>query len=278
MSTRVYVGRLSRDASDRDVEDVFRDYGRIREITLKNGFGFVEFNNPRDAESAVRGMDGKRFMGDRLLVEIARGERRRDEERFRAPERTEHRIILDNLPIGTSWQDIKDAMRKAGEVTFADISRDRDGQGVVEFATASDMENALRTMSRVEMRGNTVTVREFDSARDTLRGGGGGDRGRDYERWDRDYERRDRRERDRGRDHDRDHDRDRRRDRSRSRSRSPRGERARRDRSRSRDRNGRRASDRDRVRDRRGGSRSPAPAARRERSRSPRRTRSPSRD
>ncbi|KAG0314621.1 hypothetical protein BG000_005477, partial [Podila horticola] len=207
MSTRVYVGRLSRDASDRDVEDVFRDYGRIREITLKNGFGFVEFNNPRDAESAVRGMDGKRFMGDR----------------FRAPERTEHRVILDNLPIGTSWQDIKDVMRKAGEVTFADINRDRDGQGVVEFATASDMENALRTMNRVEMRGSTVTVREFDSARDAPRGGGG-DRGRDYERWDRDYERRDRRERDRGRDHDRgrERDRDRRRDRSRSRSRSPR--------------------------------------------------------
>ncbi|KAG0352041.1 hypothetical protein BG005_008465 [Podila minutissima] len=285
MSSRVYVGRLSRDVTDREVEDVFRDYGRIREVTLKNGFGFVEFNNPRDADSAVRGMDGKRFMGDRLLVEIARGERRRDEDRFRAPERTEHRVILDNLPIGTSWQDIKDVMRKAGEVTFADINRDRDGQGVVEFATASDMENALRTMSRVEMRGSTVTVREFDSARDSLRGGGGGgDRGRDYDRWDRDYDRRDRRERDRGRDHDRDRgrerDRDRRRDRSRSRSRSPRGgDRARRDRSRSRDRDGGRASDRDRERDRRGGSRSPAPAARHERSRSPRRrTRSLSRD
>ncbi|KAG0089459.1 hypothetical protein BGZ93_009181 [Podila epicladia] len=283
MSSRVYVGRLSRDASDRDVEDVFRDYGRIREVTLKNGFGFVEFNNPRDAESAVRGMDGKRFMGDRLLVEIARGERKRDDDRFRAPERTEHRVILDNLPIGTSWQDIKDVMRKAGEVTFADISRDRDGQGVVEFATAGDMDNALRTMNRVEMRGSTVTVREFDTARDSLRGGGG-DRGRDYERWDRDYDRRDRRERDRGREHDRDRgrerDRDRRRDRSRSRSpRGGGGERARRDRSRSRDRDGGRASDRDRERDRRGGSRSPAPATRRERSRSPRRrTRSPSRD
>ncbi|KAF9303460.1 hypothetical protein BGZ74_003703 [Mortierella antarctica] len=266
MSSRVYVGRLSRDVTDREVEDVFRDYGRIREVTLKNGFGFVEFNNPRDADSAVRGMDGKRFMGDRLLVEIARGERRRDEDRFRAPERTEHRVILDNLPIGTSWQDIKDVMRKAGEVTFADINRDRDGQGVVEFATASDMENALRTMNRVEMRGSTVTVR------------------RDYDRWDRDYDRRDRRERDRSRDHDRDRgrerDRDRRRDRSRSRSRSPRGgDRARRDRSRSRHRDGGRASDRDRERDRRGGSRSPAPAARRERSRSPRRrTRSLSRD
>lgn len=29
----------------------------------------------------------------------------------------------------TPSQDIKDVMRKAGEVTFADINRDRDGQG-----------------------------------------------------------------------------------------------------------------------------------------------------
>ncbi|KAF9201416.1 hypothetical protein CPC16_008903 [Podila verticillata] len=301
MSTRVYLGRLSRDVSDRDIEDLFRGFGRIREITLKNGFGFVEFSTPRDAEDAVYETNGKRYMGDRILVEIARGERRRDDDRFRAPERTEHRVILDNLPIGTSWQDIKDVMRKAGEVTFADINRDRDGQGVVEFATASDMQNALRTMDRVDMRGNTVTVREFDSARDTLRGGGA-DRGRDYERWDRDYERRDRRDRDRGgRDHDRDRDRgdrdrgdrdrgdrdrsdrdrdNRRRDRSRSRSRSPRGRRDDNNRDRSRDRDGGRASDRDRDTRERRASRSPAPATRnnRGRSRSPRRTRSPSRD
>ncbi|KAG0259486.1 serine arginine-rich splicing factor [Mortierella polycephala] len=78
MSTRVYLGRLSRDASDRDVEDLFKNYGRLREVTLKNGFGFVEFSDPRDAKDAVYDVHGKNFLGERLIVELARGSRRED--------------------------------------------------------------------------------------------------------------------------------------------------------------------------------------------------------
>jgi len=40
-SARLYVGRLSDSAKDRDVERFFKGYGRIREIVLKNGYGFV---------------------------------------------------------------------------------------------------------------------------------------------------------------------------------------------------------------------------------------------
>lgn len=39
--SRVYIGRLSPDARERDVERFFRGFGRIRDINLKNGFGFV---------------------------------------------------------------------------------------------------------------------------------------------------------------------------------------------------------------------------------------------
>ena len=38
---RVFLGRLPRDCKERDVEKFFRGFGRIREINLKNGFGFV---------------------------------------------------------------------------------------------------------------------------------------------------------------------------------------------------------------------------------------------
>ena len=41
MGTRVYVGRLSNRARERDVEKFFKGYGRIREVILKNGYGFV---------------------------------------------------------------------------------------------------------------------------------------------------------------------------------------------------------------------------------------------
>jgi len=38
---RVYIGRLSNYARDRDVERFFKGFGRIRDIMVKNGYCFV---------------------------------------------------------------------------------------------------------------------------------------------------------------------------------------------------------------------------------------------
>ena len=65
MATRVYIGRLARDARERDLERLFKGYGDIREINLKNGYGFVEFKDPRDAEDVVYDFHGKDFLGER---------------------------------------------------------------------------------------------------------------------------------------------------------------------------------------------------------------------
>ena len=43
--SRVYIGNLSSRADERDIEDFFRGFGRIRAVMLKNGFGFVVFYN-----------------------------------------------------------------------------------------------------------------------------------------------------------------------------------------------------------------------------------------
>ena len=44
---RVYVGNIPSDARERDVERFFKGYGRIREVVIKNGYGFVEFDDYR---------------------------------------------------------------------------------------------------------------------------------------------------------------------------------------------------------------------------------------
>jgi arginine/serine-rich splicing factor 4/5/6 len=41
MGTRVYVGNLSQKANERDLEGFFRGFGKIRDVMMKNGFGFV---------------------------------------------------------------------------------------------------------------------------------------------------------------------------------------------------------------------------------------------
>ena len=41
MSSRIYVGRLNVRATERDIERFLKNYGRIRCIMMKNGYGFV---------------------------------------------------------------------------------------------------------------------------------------------------------------------------------------------------------------------------------------------
>ena len=44
---RVFLGNIPGSARERDVEKFFKGYGRIREVVLKHGYGFVEFEDHR---------------------------------------------------------------------------------------------------------------------------------------------------------------------------------------------------------------------------------------
>lgn len=79
-SRTIYVGNLPSDIRESEVEDLFYKYGRILDIELKipprpPAYCFVEFENSRDAEDAIRGRDGYNFDGCRLRVEFAHGGR-----------------------------------------------------------------------------------------------------------------------------------------------------------------------------------------------------------
>uniref|UniRef100_A0A671L582 Serine/arginine-rich splicing factor 9-like n=1 Tax=Sinocyclocheilus anshuiensis TaxID=1608454 RepID=A0A671L582_9TELE len=74
---RIYVGNLPKDVQERDIEDLFFKYGKIRDIELKNNrgtipFAFVRFEDPRDAEDAVFGRNGYGFGDCKLRVEYPR--------------------------------------------------------------------------------------------------------------------------------------------------------------------------------------------------------------
>ncbi|CAB57400.1 guard protein for 5'-capping of pre-mRNAs Srp2/Npl3 [Schizosaccharomyces pombe] len=169
--TRLFVGRIPPQATREDMMDFFKGYGQILDCKLMNGFGFVEVEDARDARDIVNDFQGKEFMGSRIVVEPARGERRRRENfresaasKYPRPRRTGFRLIVENLSEDVSWQDLKDVMRKAGEPTFTDAHRENPGAGVVEFSTEEDMRNALTSLNGEVIKGQAVTLREDPDA------------------------------------------------------------------------------------------------------------------
>ena len=49
--------------------------------------------------------------------------------------RTDFRVVVENLSSHVSWQDLKDYMRQAGEVTYVDAHNPRRNEGYVKFAS-----------------------------------------------------------------------------------------------------------------------------------------------
>uniref|UniRef100_A0A3B4VG59 Serine and arginine rich splicing factor 7b n=1 Tax=Seriola dumerili TaxID=41447 RepID=A0A3B4VG59_SERDU len=78
--TKVYVGNLGMGAGKGELERAFGYYGPLRTVWIARnppGFAFVEFEDPRDADDAVRGLDGKVVCGSRVRVELSTGTPRR---------------------------------------------------------------------------------------------------------------------------------------------------------------------------------------------------------
>ncbi|XP_034904691.1 serine/arginine-rich splicing factor SR34B isoform X2 [Populus alba] len=189
-SRTLYVGNLPGDIREREVEDLFYKYGPIAHIDLKipprpPGYAFVEFEEARDAEDAIRGRDGYDFDGHRLRVELAHGGRGHSSSdrhsshsggrgRGGVSRRSEYRVVVTGLPSSASWQDLKDHMRRAGDVCFSQVFRDGSGTtGIVDYTNYEDMKYAIKKLDDSEFRNAFsrayVRVREYDSKRDSSR-------------------------------------------------------------------------------------------------------------
>ena len=65
--TKVHVGRLTRNVNKDHIQEIFALYGAIKYIDMPNdrihpntsrGHAYVEYENPDDAEKAIKYMDG----------------------------------------------------------------------------------------------------------------------------------------------------------------------------------------------------------------------------
>jgi cold-inducible RNA-binding protein len=80
MTTKLYVGNLSFDTTENDLQDLFAESGNVREVFLvqdkmtgkSRGFAFVTMAAEQEAQNAAKLLNGKEFHGRTLTVNEAR--------------------------------------------------------------------------------------------------------------------------------------------------------------------------------------------------------------
>lgn len=151
------------------------------------GFAFVYFDDERDAEDAIRGLDTVPFGYDRrrLSVEWAKGERDRSRDGSKSmptnQRPTKTLFVINFDPIHTRDRDIQRHFEPYGKVTNVRIRRNF---AFVQFATLEDATKALEATQRSKLLDRVVSVEyalrdddERDDKRDSPRKGSYGRRG-----------------------------------------------------------------------------------------------------
>ena len=76
----IYVGNLSFDATQDDINQIFGEYGSVKSVKLPTdretgrvrGFAFVEMSSDSEEQAAIEALDGAEWMGRTLKVNKAR--------------------------------------------------------------------------------------------------------------------------------------------------------------------------------------------------------------
>ena len=85
MSAKIYVGNLSFNSTEQELEDMFGEFGTVqsvkviedRETGRSRGFAFVEMSSNEEAQSAIAGLNGREIDGRALTINEAKPQEER---------------------------------------------------------------------------------------------------------------------------------------------------------------------------------------------------------
>ncbi|MES2922694.1 MAG: RNA-binding protein [Verrucomicrobiota bacterium] len=101
-STRVYVGNLSYDVSEQDLQELFKGIGGVRNIEIvynrsthrSKGYGFVEMLRMDEAMRAVEVLHDQPFMGRKMTVSGAKSKGQDEREDMEERDRPEPKKVV----------------------------------------------------------------------------------------------------------------------------------------------------------------------------------------
>ncbi|ERN03845.1 hypothetical protein AMTRI_Chr05g73760 [Amborella trichopoda] len=166
--TNVYVKNLSETTTDEDLKSVFGTYGPITSAVVmrdasgnSKGFGFINFQNPNDAATAVEKLNGTTNNDDKVWY-VGRAQKKSEREAELKAKFEQERngrleklqaanLYLKNLDDSLDDEKLKELFSEFGVITSCKIMRDSQGQsrgsGFVAFSSPDEAARAVAEMN-----------------------------------------------------------------------------------------------------------------------------------
>lgn len=135
---RLYIGNIGPEATEEDIQELFKPYGEIAELFInkEKNFGFVKVDYHSNAEKAKRELDGTMLKNRGLKIRFA-------------PNATT--IKVKNLTQFVSNELLHYAFSVFGEVERAIVTVDErgkpTGEGIIDFSRKGSAQQAIRRCS-----------------------------------------------------------------------------------------------------------------------------------
>ena len=151
-SPRVYVGNLSYDVSEQDLQELFKGIGGVRNVEIvynrsthrSKGYGFVEMLHMDEAVRAVEVLHDQPFMGRKLTVSGAKSKGQDErEDRDEQPERAQRPVVVAPIPAAA-------VVAAPVEAAALEAAAEPEIQTIVETVTEAPAEVAAPVQMTVE--------------------------------------------------------------------------------------------------------------------------------
>lgn len=199
---RLYLGNLSYDASEQDLEELFKGIGTVRSVEIiynrhthrSKGYGFLEMLTVEEAKRAVEELHDKPFMGRNLIVNGANAkpapdadrppreprERKPQENKARdskpANDRGERgekrgnnpsRLRIKNISFDADESSLEEHFKGIGnvrrvELVYNNQTHRSKGFGFVEMQKAADAQRAIEVLHDQPFMGRNLVVTAVD--------------------------------------------------------------------------------------------------------------------
>jgi len=83
--SNVYIANLKYEVTEKEIRELFSDFGEIESIKLfaERGYCFINFEKEKDAKEALS-LNGTMFLGRDLKVDEARPQRQNHSDRYKS--------------------------------------------------------------------------------------------------------------------------------------------------------------------------------------------------